>query len=246
MVVFSLIVGLLSLVGIGLASEGAHWSYAGETGPDNWGELSEEYALCGTGMEQSPIDIPSTAPLNADNIAFSYQPTALNIVNNGHAIQVNYDEGSSIELDGMTYNLEQFHIHGLSEHTFDRTHMDLEIHLVHKTESGDSAVVGFFVTRGAENPAFAPVWENLPPEEGEPETIADVTVNVDELLPAQRTYYRYDGSLTTPACDEGVKWIVLNTPVELSDAQVNAFQQIYHNTYRPTQPFNDRQFLVTE
>ncbi|RME46322.1 MAG: carbonic anhydrase family protein [Caldilineae bacterium] len=242
----SLLAGLLVFVGAVAASGPVHWGYEGENGPEHWGELSPDFATCSTGTEQSPVDIPASAPINAANIVFNYQPTALNIVNNGHTIQVNYDEGSSMQVEGKTYNLLQFHFHAPSEHTLDGQYSDMEMHLVHQSADGEYAVVGVMLKRGAENPAYAPVMNNLPPTEGEPETISGVSVNAADLLPADQSYYRYNGSFTTPPCTEGVKWFVLTAPVELSDAQVSAFEQIYSGNYRPVQPLNNRTFLQGE
>ncbi len=207
--------------------------------------MSPEYAACSAGREQSPIDIPATSPVNAGDIAFNYHPSVLNIVNNGHTIQGNYDPGSSIEVDGTQYNLLQFHFHARSEHTFDGEHSDMEMHMVHQCAAGGYALVEVMLARGSENPAFVSVWEHLPDHAGESETIPGVMVNTDNMLPHERSYYRYNGSFTTPPCTEGVTWFMLNSTVELSEHQVVAFEAIYDDTYRPVQPFNDRAFLLT-
>lgn len=242
-----LILGLvLTLIAGAVLADEVHWGYEGEHGPEHWGDLSPEFAACSEGMEQSPVDIVATAPVNPAAIVFSYQPTALNIVNNGHTIKVDYDEGSSMEIEGKTYNLLQFHFHALSEHTIGGDYSDMEMHLVHQSGDGEYAVVGVMMERGAENAAYTPVWDNLPAEEGEVQTIEGVTVNAVDLLPADQSYYHYNGSFTTPPCTEGVKWFVLSTPVELSDAQISAFEAIYSANYRPVQPMNDRTFLSAE
>lgn len=241
----SLLVGLFAFVSIAAASGPVHWTYSGEEGPEHWGELSEDFALCSTGTEQSPIDIPSASSTNPTDIVFNYNPTDVNILNNGHTIQVNYDEGSSIEIDGTTYNLLQFHFHALSEHTVDGNYADAEMHLVHQSDAGEYAVVGVLIKRGGENAAYAPVWDNLPAQEAEETTISGASVNAADLLPAEQSYYRYNGSFTTPPCTEGVNWFVLSTPVELSDAQLASFEQVYSANYRPVQPLNDRAFLET-
>jgi carbonic anhydrase len=242
---FSLVIGLMAFSGTAAASGPVHWGYEGEEGPEHWGELSPDFAACSEGMQQSPIDIPATAPVNPADIVFNYQPTALNIVNNGHTIKADYDEGSSIEIDGKAYNLLQFHFHALSENTIDGNYSDMEMHLVHQSDDGEYAVVGVMMDRGAENPAYAPVWDNMPAEEGDPQTISGTSVNGMDLLPQDQSYYRFDGSFTTPPCTEGVKWFVMSNPVELSDAQVATFEEIYSGNYRPVQPLNDRTFLIT-
>ena len=227
------------------ASDPVHWGYEGEVGPEHWGDLSPDYAACSQGVEQSPVDIPATAPVNPPGLSLSYQPSVLNIVNNGHAIQVNYDQGSSLEIGGATYPLVQFHLHSLSEHTLNGAHTPMELHLVHKDAGGHVAVIGVMIAEGAENPAYEPILAHMPAEEGEPQVINGVTVNAGDLLPADQRYYRYNGSLTTPPCTEGVTWFVMAAPVELSTEQIAAFQSIYNNNYRPVQPLNERTFLLT-
>ena len=232
--------------GVALAQEAVHWSYEGESGPEHWGDLSPDFAACAKGVEQSPIDIPAGAPLNPADIAFSYQPSAVNIFNNGHTVQVAYAKGSSIALDGVTYNLDQLHFHAASEHTLGGAHSPLEIHLVHKNAQGGLAVVGVLLKAGAENPAYAPVLQNLPAQVSQQAApVAGATVDANALLPAQRSYWRYNGSLTTPPCTEEVKWLVMRTPVELSEAQIAAFTSIFKNDARPVQPFRSRAFLVS-
>jgi carbonic anhydrase len=243
-VAFSIALALFTF-GAALADEGVHWAYEGAKGPENWGSLSPDFATCSTGTAQSPIDIPADAPLNPENIAFSYQPSALNILNNGHTAQVEYDQGSAIVLDGITYNLAQFHFHAASEHAIGGNHAPLEIHFVHKSADGNLAVVGVLLREGAENPAYAPVFQNLPAQAGPVATVAGASVDADALLPTQRSYWRYNGSLTTPPCSEGVKWLVMNTPVELSSAQIAAFTAIFTNNERPVQPLLSRSFLIT-
>jgi len=244
--VTGIIVGVMAFAGTAAAEGPVHWDYEGDAGPENWGELSQDFALCSTGREQSPIDISTTTSVNPADIVFNYQPSALNILNNGHTIQANYDAGSSIEVDGKSYKLLQFHFHALSEHTIDGNPSPLEMHLVHQSDDGSFAVVGVMINRGGgENAAFTPVGNNMPAQETEATTISGVVVNVNDLLPAERTYYRYNGSFTTPPCTEGVKWFVLSTPIEISDSQASTFEQIYHDNYRPVQSFGARSFLIS-
>ena len=245
LVMLTALLGGMVTGAVTLAAQDVHWGYTGEAGPEHWGELSPDYAACSAGREQSPVDIPSSAPLNSSGITFNYQPSALNIINNGHVIQVNYDAGSSITVEGKTYNLVQYHFHAMSEHTMSGQHTPIEMHLVHQADDKSLAVVGVMLTQGAENTAYAPTWGHLPAHEGPAATVAGVMVDAAAMLPANRAYYRYNGSLTTPACSEGVKWHVLQQPVQLSAAQIAALTAIYSNDYRPTQPLNARTFLLS-
>lgn len=243
-VAFNVVV-VLAIVN-GQSSETPHWEYEGEAGPDNWGKLDPSFALCSTGRAQSPIDVVDAIPLDLSNINFSYSPSAMNIFNNGHTIQVNYDAGSSITYNENTYQLVQFHFHHPSEHFIDGKPSDMEIHFVHRDDVGNLAVVGVMLVAGdADNEAYAPVFDNLPAEEGEPET-TDITVNAADLLPTAKTFYTYTGSLTTPPCSQGVRWLLLTEPVELSEAQIEAFAAIFELNARPVQPLNERDLLMDE
>jgi carbonic anhydrase len=249
-----LLLGLVMILGLtigqfsGLAASAAddpHFGYSGEAGPDHWGDLSPAYAACSKGHEQSPVDIPSSAPLNPASIKFNYQPSALTIFNNGHTIRANVDKGSSIEIEGKTYNLLQFHFHDTSEHTMNGQAAPMEVHFVHQSADGELAVVGAMINRGAANTAYAPVLAHMPATESEPETISGVTIDAATMLPADRTYYRYEGSLTTPPCTEGVNWFVLHGGLTFSDAQIAAYAALFPNDARPVQSLGSRTFLLS-
>ncbi|MCB9111125.1 MAG: carbonic anhydrase family protein [Anaerolineales bacterium] len=217
-----------------------HWTYEGEEGPAHWGDLDASYAACGTGKSQSPIDVSTPAEEDLTNIAFHYQPSEVNILNNGHTVQVNYDAGSYIELDGVRYDVAQFHFHAPSEHAVDGKLFAAEIHIVHKSADGALAVVGILLDEGAQNDAFQPFIDNLPTEASDVKD-AGVTINAADLLPAVQTTYRYSGSLTTPPCTEGVNWLVMTTPVQLSADQLSALESLFEGgNNRPVQPLNDR------
>ena len=224
--------------------EQAEWGYGVENGPAVWGQLSPEYALCAVGTHQSPIDLvnPTSAALPA--IAFNYQPTALRIQNNGHTIVVASLPENWIEVDSTRYELLQFHFHAPSEHTVAGQSFAMEMHLVHQNKDGALAVIGVLIERGKEHAAFNPLWAHLPSTPGAVQQIEQVAVDAGDLLPSARSYYRYDGSLTTPPCSEGVQWFVLTTPIALSEAQVAAFAAIVHGNNRPVQPLNGRQLLA--
>jgi carbonic anhydrase len=217
-----------------------HWTYEGEEGPEHWGDLDASYAVCGTGISQSPIDISTPSEQDLANIAFHYQPSEVNILNNGHTVQVNYDAGSYIELDGVRYDVAQFHYHAPSEHAVDGKLFAAELHIVHKNADGGLAVVGILLDEGTQNEALQLFIENLPAQKSE---VADagVTINAAELLPTEQTTFRYSGSLTTPPCSEGVNWLLMTTPVEISSEQVEALASLFEEgNNRPVQPLNDR------
>jgi len=216
-----------------------HWTYEGEEGPEHWGELDSTYTVCGTGTHQSPIEIASAQEQNLANIIFHYQPSEVNIFNNGHTVQVNYDAGSYIELDNVRYDVLQFHYHAPSEHVIDGKSFPAEIHIVHKNADGNLAVVGILLKEGTDNSAFDSFINNLPAEKSEV-TDAGVTINANEFLPTIQTTFRYSGSLTTPPCSEGVNWLVMTNPVELSAEQLEKLDILFEDNNRPIQELNNR------
>ncbi len=217
----------------------AHWGYEGHEGPTHWGDLAAEYSTCKTGKSQSPINITAAKTAKLADIKFSYQPSALDVVNNGHTIQVNYAAGSSIEVGGKKYKLLQFHFHSPSEHTVDGKPYDMVAHLVHQAGDGQLGVIGVLLKKGKANPVIDSIWAQLPKHAGDHKK-ADTKVNVADLLPAKHAYYNYSGSLTTPPCSEGVNWMMMQTPVEVSAEQVAAFTNIFSTSVRPVQPLHER------
>lgn len=218
----------------------AHWTYEGEDGPEHWGELDSDYVSCRDGESQSPIDFVSTSEQDLANITFSYEPSAVNILNKGHTIQVDYDAGSSIQVNDTSYELRQFHFHSPSEHTTDGAAHGADLHLVHQSSDDSLAVVGVFIDSGEENTALASVWENLPAEPGPVQT-TESTVDAADLLPDDQRTFRYDGSLTTPPCSEEVVWLMMIKPISISEAQLAEFTEIIEANHRPVQPLNDRE-----
>ena len=225
-------------------SDKAAWGYGAENGPDVWGRLSPNYALCATGSRQSPIDLRNPRSASLPSTTFNYRPTPLYIHNNGHNIEVASTGENWMEVGGERYSLQQFHFHAPSEHTVESRSFDMEMHLVHRSGEGAMAVIGVLIERGSRHIAFDPVWEHLPQTPGEMKRIEGVTVNPGDLLPRDTGTYRYDGSLTTPPCSEDVKWLVMATPVEISEAQIAAFKAIVNKNNRPVQAMNGREILT--
>ncbi len=219
-----------------------HWSYRGIGAPQYWGDLKEEYRLCKEGQSQSPIDISAATVTSLPGIQVAYQETALDILNNGHAIQINYAPGSSITVAGKSYALLQFHFHSPSEHTVGGKAHDMVAHLVHKAADGQLAVIGILIDGGAaaDNPVISKLWQSFPVNAGDRRQPVGVTVNVADLLPADLNYFNYSGSLTTPPCSEGVNWFLLSAPVQISNAQLEQFRASIFNDARPVQAVNGR------
>jgi len=212
----------------------AHWDYAGSGGPERWGRMNPEFAKCATGTRQSPIDIRDGIRVELDPVQFDYKPSAFRVIDNGHTVQVNVAPGSSIEVMGRHYELVQFHFHRPSEERIDGKQFDMVVHLVHKDLEGRHAVVAVLLERGSAQPIVQSVWNNLPLEKGDG-VAARGALNLNELLPAERRYFTYMGSLTTPPCSEGVLWMVMKQPVPISAEQIGIFARLYPMNARPLQ-----------
>lgn len=209
----------LGCAGGGGDHQAAHWGYDPEDGPDRWSSLNADWVLCASGMAQSPIDFHGAEDASdVDRMALDLPEASVRVIrqehvlhelNNGHTIQVNVDAGDTLTIGSQAFDLLQYHFHSPSEHTVKGEHYPMEMHLVHKSGAGELAVVGVFIEEGEHNAAFDAVWSNMPTEPGTETQIEHVRVNIDDMLPSDTTSWRYHGSLTTPPCTEGVRWIVL-------------------------------------
>ncbi|APF17793.1 carbonic anhydrase [Caldithrix abyssi DSM 13497] len=222
-----------------------HWTHhSGETGPENWKNLCDGFADCG-GSSQSPVDIITADVVEGKELAapiFKYGKSKVDIINNSHTVQFNISGENTVNLNGKTYKLLQFHYHALSEHTIDGKHFPIEVHFVHKHSDTDFAVIGFMFVEGQEYDLFSKYLDKFPTSKGEYKS--DDTIDLLSLLPENKSYYYYSGSLTTPPCTEVVSWYVLKNPVEASKKQIEAFSKILNNNYRPVQPLNNRKIEI--
>jgi carbonic anhydrase len=235
-----------------LGTSAQEFGYHGDIGPEahEWCSLGTNYAACCQGVEQSPINIvTSSAQWDKNLSALQFRlatGTTLHVTNNGHTVQANVPAGAgTLNLEGVEFNLSQFHFHTPSEHTVDGNHAPIEMHLVHKTADGThTAVVAAFIVPGKENKELEKIWSVLPEEEGAQASVAGF--NLKKILPGKKNSYRYMGSLTTPPCSEGVFWNLLATPITMSTEQIDAFRQIFsgedfpEGNARPTQSLQGR------
>ncbi|CAK0746905.1 Carbonic anhydrase [Gammaproteobacteria bacterium] len=222
-----------------------HWTYEGAEGPEHWGDIASEFAACSKGKTQTPIDIKGEVKASIAPIKFNYGTTASEIFNNGHTVQVTIAPGSSITVDGIEFGLKQLHFHTPSENLVHGKPFAMEMHLVHADKDGNLAVVGVMMEKGKENAVLAQLWKQMPQTKDEKIPL-NATVNPSSLLPSARHYYRFDGSLTTPPCSEGVRWLVLKDPISVSEDQVEAFAKAVHeHNARPIQPVGAR-VIVTD
>jgi len=219
------------------------WDYSEAKGPSHWGELKPEYAPCKNGHHQSPIDIRNAQSADLPPIHFDYKPSVLDIIDNGHTIMINYAPGSFLSIGGKKYELKQFHFHRPSEEKINGKGYDMTLHLVHADQEGKLAVVAVLLERGQDNAMIHELWSDFPKEKEKEEVLNHVQINAAALLPADRGYYTFSGSLTTPPCSEDVTWFVLEHSVSVSDAEIEQFSKLYRNDARPTQPLNGRAVL---
>ncbi len=216
------------------APHGDHWDYSGDAGPEAWGKMKPEFSKCSTGQRQSPIDIRGGIAVQLEPIQFDYRTTGFSVIDNGHTVQVNLPSGNTITVLGRRFELLQFHFHRPSEERINGKQYDMVAHLVHKDAEGKLAVVAVLLDRGAAQPLIQAVWNALPLEKNEPQA-APGTIDLNKLLPEDRRYFTYMGSLTTPPCSEGVLWMVMKTPVPVSPEQIDIFARLYPMNARPVQ-----------
>jgi carbonic anhydrase len=222
------------------------WDYGDSHGPSHWGELKPEFAPCKVGHRQSPVDIRNPQKADLPPIQFDYQPSPLHIIDNGHTVMINYAPGSFMSVSGKKYALKQFHFHRPSEEKINGKGYEMVVHLVHADQEGTLAVVAVLLQKGEDNPLVHELWNNLPKDKEKEESLNNVQVDVARLLPADRGYYTFPGSLTTPPCSENVTWFVLKQPVSVSAAEIEQFSKLYRHDARPTQPLYDRVVLESK
>lgn len=221
----------------------AHWGYEGEHGPAHWGELDEHFALCFGGVNQTPIDLDNFIEADLKAIDFKYKNRGKEFLNNGHTVQVNFEPGNSITVEGKTFHLLQYHFHTPSENHIKGKSFPMEVHLVHADENNNLAVVSVMFEVGKESAALAEILKKVPEEEGDVNSLT-AEILPAEILPENRHYYRFNGSLTTPPCSENVHWFVMKESVSISKEQLKVMEKVMHApNNRPVQPANARPIL---
>ena len=216
------------------------WGYSGANAAPYWGTLDTAYEVCQQGSQQSPINIAKFLQEDLPNLSFQYKPSPLEVENNGHTIQVNYAPASGFSTGDKSYNLSYIDFHTPSEHYLDGAPYPMEAHLVHKALDGSIAHIAVMMKVGEHNPLVEGIWLNAPIETGATKTPSGVEISAADLLPVSKAYYKYEGSLTTPPCTEGVQWYVMKDPIEISEQQLKAFQALFPVNARPVQALNDR------
>ncbi len=240
------------------------WSYQGDTGPELWSQLSADFSICASGKRQSPVDVYTQQFEYIYPLTFQYQPTKPKLVNDRQGLKIitsqqHYDEvtianqnyslngkqrfNSKLKLGDTEYSLLQFHFHTPGEHVLNGKHFPMEAHLVHQNKQGNKLVIGVFFQNGPENPLIGQIISQVNGMDDKTNQNTDGLINFDMLLPTNREYFFYSGSLTTPPCDENINWLVMKHPVQASNEQINKLEQIMGNNARPLQPINWRKVI---
>ena len=225
------------------------WGYEGAVGPEHWADLSPEFALCREGVEQSPIDLTGAVPIEDAGIerrlgtgvlTLEQRARVMDLVDNGHTIQVTTDVPMALDMGDTRYEMVQFHFHAPSEHTIDGEHAPLEAHFVHTSAAGELAVIGILIEEGEHDALADTIIAALPDGPGDERRVENLDLDMNELRPLPKRYYRYRGSLTTPPCSEGVEWIVMAEKRQISSEQMAAIASRLHDNNRPVQPLGAR------
>lgn len=215
------------------------WAYEGPGGPSHWGELQPEYTACRNGQRQSPIDIRDGIQVDLEPVQFEYQPGPFEIYDSGYGIEVRAG-GNRLSLMGKNYELERIRFHRPAEETIEGRVFDMGVHLEHQAFDGERLVVAVLLEKGVANPLVQTLWNYLPLEKRMRVAPPSASIDLNGLLPSQRGYHTYMGSLTRPPCSEGVVWVVLQTPVQISAEQEAIFARLYPRNARPVQPSGNR------
>lgn len=235
---------LALLAAPGWAETAHHWTYEGAEGPEHWAEVAEGAGACAAGQEQSPVDLVDAIPADAPDVQIGWaSDTDWSVQNNGHTIQLNpTGSAGKITIAGKDYDLLQMHFHHPAEHAIDGQRSPMEAHFVHKAADGSLAVVGVMLVGGGQAGWLDQIMAVAPATK---DSVALGKQDPQVLLPQDRSFFRYQGSLTTPPCSEVVLWTVLHQPVAVSDAAIASFEALFEMNARPLQPLN-RRFVLTE
>lgn len=224
-------------------SSASHWSYEGRQSPEHWGELSKAFHVCHEGKYQSPVDINQVIHGNNPDLKIQFHTDTETIVNNGHTIMITVRDDDHLLLDGKKFTLRQFHFHAPSENHIEGKAWPLEAHFVHADDNNELAVLAVMFEEGEENQALVPLIAAFPAKKNYPQVL-NHGIDLSQLLPADQSYYRFSGSLTTPPCTEGVRWLVMKHPVTLSTSQLKMFQYaLKYANNRPIQPLHGRMIV---
>jgi carbonic anhydrase len=245
----ALAVLVLCSASLAAAQSTTPWDYEGKHGALAWGHLDPGWKACSQGHEQAPIDIRNAHLDKAlQPIEFHYIGGPVTLENNGHTVVVHVDPGSYIVANGVRYDLIQFDFHHPAEEPVKGKLTDMDVQLLHRGADGKQAVIAIRLAEDrttAPNPVLAELWPHLPTTVGETQKDTNM-INPAGLLPPDRGYWTYTGSLTVPPCTEGVRWFVYEQEVTLSRSQLQAFAALFKVNSRPLQDSHGRRIEANE
>ncbi|NCA69777.1 MAG: carbonic anhydrase family protein [Sphingobacteriia bacterium] len=223
------------------AMTGADWSYEGQSGPGHWGSLDPAYQTCLAGAQQSPIDLTEAQRSAHVPLMFRYRSQPFEAENTGRGVRLLSPPGSALLIRGQAHELREVSFHVPGEHRWRGAAADGEIHLLHGDMQGGLLAVAIPLRVGErENLILERILEYLPMRPGERVRQRQVGINPLFLVPTDRSYFRYTGSLTTPPCSEPVVWLVFRDALEVSAAQIQRIAMATGMNARPLQPLNGR------
>ena len=230
------------------AAQTAPWEYQGKRGELAWGKLDPAYQACSKGHEQSPIDIRG-AHLNKalQPIEFHYIAGPVTLENDGHTIIAHVHPGSYIVTGGVRYELIEFDFHHPGEEAVHGKLSDMSVHLLHRSADGKMAILAVRLVEeaSAPNAVLAALWPYLPKTAGKTGKV-DEMVSAGGLLPTDRGYWTYTGSLSTPPCTEGVRWFIFEQDLSLSRDQLRLFASLFRVNSRGLQDPHGRRIEANE
>ena len=243
---FHLLHAMVFLLGLSLCTKAyAHdptWSYTGATGPEHWAELDPAFSLCRSGKAQSPINIDAASPAELPRLNLSYLTSPSTLLHNGHNLNIKPTSQGWINVGTDIFDFESLYVNTPSEVQIKGRRFPLAVNLEHRNLMGKPIMVAILFEIGAKNLVLEQLLSAIPPHKGDALTLG--RFDVTQLYPEKRDYYDFTGSMTTPPCSEGVRWLVMKTPVQLSEAQLNTFQLVFPMSARPIQPTNNRTIQV--
>jgi carbonic anhydrase len=228
------------------SNQPVNWGYSGKERPEFWSDLSEDFATCKTGKNQSPINLMDTEAVGTsglDGFDVYYRDAKLKLKNNGHTVQMDYPLGSYITINNQRYELLQFHFHTLSEHQLNGFNYPLELQLVHKDAYGNLAIIAILFQEGESNPMLQNIVRKAPKKKTKSKLFSSIKLNPNRFFPAEKEFYKYSGSLTTPPCSQGVYWMVFKQPMQASASQIQRLHNIMGDNNRPVQKLFSRTVL---
>ena len=219
------------------------WTYDGATGADHWAQLGGDAATCGSGLRQSPVDIPGNPPPQRGKVVLNYNSVMATIQNTGKTVRVVPQDGGDIEIDGTPYALKYIEFHSPSENSINGHRSTLEAQFFHEDDKGNKVITSVMYDVGVADPMLGSLWTYLPSDPGQPLPLSDLLINAQDLQPGIEDFYVYSGSLTTPPCTEGVTWMVYSAPMSISAEQADAFERLIGPNARPLQAVHDRDYF---